>query len=253
MALMNTKTLIFFLLFVHAASWGNTTTDSLEIVSLKAINTEQELQISKLSTQIQSLENELQTITELAQSIKAPSSLLWKMGIATIAGVLLALCLWRLFIWLEPRWYTKLIQKLVERYEEISVLKRNKSIVLLMPEIHAPEKDNTTFIRTFFSTKEFERVTYLDAVNNYIPVKEPVDLFFANNETGYFTQDILEDFLMHHPNAFLFYFGAPGSWDFKRSLELNKRINLANSRSQIYGNLLSTLKLQDLTTPKISH
>lgn len=246
------RTLVFFLFLAVHPFRGATTPDSLELIRLKEVSQEQSQEIQTLTLQVKTLEENLKTVNELAETIKKPSSLIWRLGLPFVIGVFIALALWRALLWLEPKWFTKFIQRLVEKYEETNVLKSKKSIAILMPELQEGKANNRDFIHSFFGAKEFEKITYLNDVSQYAPLEKPTDLIFANNEYGGLKQEVLEDYLTKNPQAYLFYFGSPGSWDFKRSPELNKRVNLANARSQIYGNLLSTLKLQDLSTPKIS-
>lgn len=220
--------------------------DSLAIVEISSQLEEAQNRLDSLEVDIAKFE-ELASDLEVVQSWrKNPVNLLKNISIYLVIVIVSLIALWRLFVWLEPKWYVKLIQRLIERYEEVNLLKRRKNILVLMPE----DANNSDFIDSFFSDKEFSQVKKV-SISKYEKPASKVDIYFANNENSSLPQEVLMKYLEEDEYACLFYFGRPGTWDFKLSNRLNSRLNLANSRAQVYGNLISTLKYHDLITPKI--
>lgn len=239
----------FYLLPVEARTGLNQ--DSVKILEL-------EQKIEQLSAQIDTVsqhqikdEQLSKRIKEVTDIFKNPALLLKNVGIIALAVLGLTWLAFFIIDKFSPKWYVKFIQNLVERYEEVNVLKRKKHIMVLSS---AADCKNMGFIDSFFKEKEFN-FKKQSGLEFKAPEEVP-DIFFANNENALLDQGILEKYLIKYPRTVLFYYGAPGSWKFTPPHEdphkINSRINLANSRAQVYGNLISTLKYHDLVISKVA-
>lgn len=211
---------------------------------------QQEKQLKQLAAEIDSLRKASILVRESEALLKEPKQILWKLGLPVVAFVFLMWLAWKFVVWLEPAAFTKFIQRLVERYEEVNVLKRQKKILVISPPLKE-EDTKSAFIQDLFEEKEFKLVEFQYDVTQYTAPEQAPDLIFVDNERGGLSQDLMVAYLKQFPGACLFYFGRPGSFDFKHHPAINDRINLANSRAQVYGNLLSTLKYHTLTQPRI--
>lgn len=181
----------------------------------------------------------------------------WWMIVTKFGGVTLLLigmvylCI-RAINYFSPNWYVQAIQRLVERYEGSNLLKRNKRLLLL--NIHTANAENRHFIEGLL--REFNVVETIDIENTYVAPKEKFDVVFANFETGFDKdkhQPILHQYISsekHHGKS-LFALIPPGAWNYVLDRELQKHVNIANVRAQVYGNLMSLLKYHDLSVPKM--
>ena len=240
----DSKRILVFLLVIIAANSLQANTDSL---------------ILELRTEVQQLRDSLvsydaaqanQTLKNIQSYIDNPWDFIKLLGWTILLTVGLVSIFFFMLNRFNPKWYVKLIQRLVEKYEEVNVLKRKKRILILSPEA-PPNKD---FIDSFFTEREFNFDTL--NTNTFQQPKKGFDILFANNENGGIDQELLEEYLSKNVGSCLFYFGASGTWNFKKYLkedpyQILKRISFANSRAQVYGNLVSMLKFHDLVTPKI--
>lgn len=246
----NSKIICFFAFFIFGSIlFGQKTyLDSVAYDSLK-------VRVEKLEKLLGGAENTQNPLVDnskklLIEFTNNPILFLLKYG--TIFIAILAIILASIFLVLNklsPKWYTNLIQKWVEKYEEVNRLKEGKKILVVNDE----KFENEKFIKKFFDKKGFKNVRFVEKGSvEKILKSEDYDLIFANNEGEGLVQEELETWLKFKKYSVLFYFGKPGSWDYRKyehlnqtDLEFLERLNFANSRSQIYGNLLSTLNLHD--------
>jgi hypothetical protein len=183
-------------------------------------------------------------LQEIKQTLSSPLETVKKTGIVALVTLgLLSLFLGALNTF-TPNWYVQIIQKLVERYEEVNTLKRNKSILVVSLK-NATNKD---FIESMM--KEFNVSEKLEVdKNTYAAPTKSFDIIFANNETGEIEPQVWEEYLNKFPKAYLFYFGQT----FDRLSPNIKRVSFANARAQVYSNLISIMKFHFLTRPKIEN
>ena len=246
------KYILCSLLFFSAnKSSANTKVDSLLKVvqnEVTAMNDSLEVYKKELARQ----KEEVETITQIKSYWQDPWKLLKDMGLVVFLLASFLFLFWKWINKYTPNWYTTLIQNLIEKYEEVNVLKRKKRILIISS---SPTPKNVNFINSFFNNREFnfEKLT----TNVYQTPEKPFDIIFANNEDGKLSQNMLKEYLEKHAGTCLFYFGKV-HWTYREDTEenpdvhkINDRVNLANSRAQIYGNLISTLKYHSLTTPDI--
>ncbi|WP_282068461.1 NARF domain-containing protein [Olleya namhaensis] len=121
---------------------------------------------------------------------------------------------------------------------EKQILKNKKILVLTSKE------GDDKFLRKFFKTMGFslDNIDY-QKVNSYEDHFGKYDLVFANDEDESLGVNLTQEYFEQSPNdSVLFYFGK----SYKRGTKEANRINFANSRTQIYGNLINLLKYQDL-------
>ncbi len=134
-----------------------------------------------------------------------------------------------------------------EAIDNMNNLKTTNILVL------TSEQGDEKFIRSFFKNKNFSNVKYVQIANE---VKKPDDfdyeLVFANNDDNKLNSDIVRQYLRE--GIALFYFSTDSRWELKEEKpEIKRSINFANSRAQIYGNLMSSLEFLDLANPKIKN
>lgn len=180
-----------------------------------------------------------------------PIGSLFKYGAFLLALSLIGI--WGIF-WmlnkLESKWFTTIIQRWVERYEAVNKLKEKKRILVLSSE----DFPNEVFIKKMFDKKHFkeENIKYVSSIKTAKTTLEQGNyaVLFANNEDDCFNQADLEDLISNHKYSVLFYYGKSGSWDFRKYKDKEpdylKRLNLANSRAQVYGNLISSMNYHDV-------
>lgn len=186
-----------------------------------------------------------QSKAKLSEFIQSPGIFILKNGTLIIAitlvfGYLLLLALNKL----APKWYISLIQKWIEKYEETNLLKRNKKILVIS------DKDNFSnerYLVNFFKQMGFSKLQYTTLTKTRECLNDKtVDILFINNENQGLPQNDVEPWLTAGSSCAIIYFGKSGSWDFRRYgdqlPEFLQRMNFANSRAQLYGNLISTLQ-----------
>jgi hypothetical protein len=168
----------------------------------------------------------------------------WEQLIATFSGVILLIFLtWKL--WFQDWLKSHIQKKTLEAIDEINNLKTAKILVV--------SNGDDTFLKSFFKEKKFPNVKFVQMPSAYQPVSDfDYELVFGNNDNNALDKSALRKFVGE--DNLLFYFGKSGSWDFANDTpELSKKINFANSRAQIYGNLLSSLEFLALVNPKIKN
>ncbi|MCP4351109.1 MAG: hypothetical protein GY795_37060 [Desulfobacterales bacterium] len=126
------------------------------------------------------------------------------------------------------------IKKLIELHDNELQLKKNKYILILS---HADSDD--TFVRDFFKHMEFNNVSFETIGSEEYRNN---DLILFNNEDNKLEEEKLADYVRKIPNsAICFYFGKR-----IQNIELHNRLLFANSRVNLYGNIISALKYQTL-------
>jgi hypothetical protein len=120
--------------------------------------------------------------------------------------------------------FKQLILSIDEEYQ----LRENKKIAVISNEsIH--------FIDDFLNKSGFKQI------NHYSPndtINADTDLIFLNNELGKLDDAFIKE--LADSKKLLFYFGGNKSFLYDA-----KNVNFANSRFQIYGNLINTLRYQN--------
>jgi len=166
------------------------------------------------------------TVQELVTNYEK-FSVNWVQVLTTIGGFLvLAGITWKL--WAKEKLTEYIKQKAQEAIESMSNLKTAKILVV------SGTNSSTTFLKSFFEAKKFPNVKYAPE-----PGFTP-NVIFANNEDNSLDKAAVRQ--MVSEDMVLFYYGKSGSWDFANDTpEISRKINFANSRAQIYGNLMSSL------------
>lgn len=192
---------------------------------------------------LQFLAKNQESIYQIVDGYKK-ASFNWAQMFATLAGfIFLTFLTWRLWFldWLKSH----IQKKALEAIDEINNLKTAKILVV--------SNGDDTFLKSFFKEKKFPNVKFIQMPSAYQPVSDfDYELVFGNNDNNALDKSALRKFVGE--DELLFYFGKSGSWDFANDTqELSKKINFANSRAQIYGNLLSSLEFLALVNPKIKN
>jgi hypothetical protein len=173
----------------------------------------------------------------------------WTQILTTLAGFIFFLgAAWKFFI---QDWLKAYINKKAEELaDNISNL---KSTPILVVSSNKGKPDNDEFLQGFFEEKKINKTKFIRIEDNFVPVTDfRYKLVFINNDDGNIPQKIAEQY--SDKEQPIFYFGASGSWKFQdSSVETNKQINLANSRAQIYGNLMSTLQFLSIIKPNVKN
>lgn len=120
---------------------------------------------------------------------------------------------------------------------EKQILKTKKILVL------TAKNGNDAFVRKFFKTMGFQidNVNF-EKVDSY-KLYDGYDLIFANNEDTLFDEELIQEYFeKSKENIVLFFFGK----SFTKGQKVTTRMSFANSRTQIYGNLLNLLKYQEV-------
>jgi hypothetical protein len=174
------------------------------------------------------------TVQELVTNYKTVS-FNWTQLVVTLAGAaILAVLTWKL--WAKDKLTEHIKQKAQAAIESMSNLKTAKILVV------SGAGSSTAFLESFFEEKKFLNVKYASD-----PGFTPY-VIFANNEDGTLDKDTVLQ--MVKDDMVLFYFGTV-RWDYPASI--SKNANFANSRAQIYGNLMSSLEFLELVKPKIKN
>jgi hypothetical protein len=184
---------------------------------------------------------DLKSVVENYQSV----TFNWGKLLSTLAGFfVLAGLTWKL--WAEDWIKNHIKAKAQEAVESMANLKGAKILVL------TSANGSDAFLRDFFKAKKFPNVHFerigdaFQTVSNF-----DYEMVFANNDDGKLNQDIVRQHF--RTDNVLFYFGKE-RWDTsKDSPELSRSLNMANSRAQIYGNLMSSLEFLELVQPKIKN
>lgn len=237
-----------FLLGSFGAVWAGGG-DSLRIIALQN-------EVSGLRDSIAHYQKSSAQVLKLLNAAKEAAAEPWyfillKIGLLLGLAVGLFLAFWWLLNKVAPDWHMKIIQRLVERYEEVNVLKREKKILLL--NISGADAQNLRFVNNLL--REFNLVETLEVSDGYVKPTKEFDVVFANFERGFDKekhQPILHQYIepdKHHGKA-LFSLVPTSSWNYALKPDLNSKVSIANVRAQVYGNLISLLKYHGLTNSK---
>lgn len=173
----------------------------------------------------------------------------WKNLSLTFAGLIFFLLAgWNFFL---KDWLKNYINK---KAEELADKASNLTTTPILVVSSAKGKSNNDeFLQDFFESKKFVKTKFIRIKDEFIPVNDfRYKLVFINNDDGLIPQSLAEQYALN--GAPIFYFGKSGSWDFNASTkEINTQINLANSRAQIYGNLMSSLQFLSLVKPDVKN
>jgi hypothetical protein len=128
-------------------------------------------------------------------------------------------------------------RNLIQMVEEADLNSlKNKSSILVL----SPVNSDVTFFRKFFINTRFTNVDYqyIDNISNL----NKANLVLFNNDDGKFDhKEILEIIKKTRENVFCFYFGQ-GRFE---SGEYKDRVSFANTKLQLYGNLINALRYQE--------
>lgn len=169
----------------------------------------------------------------------------WKQLLFMLAGFLLFGGLtWK--FWAADWLKSHIKVKAQEAVESIANLKGARILIL------TSASGSDAFLRDFFKVKKFPNLRFERIGDEYQDVVDfDYEMIFANNDDGKLNQDIVRKYFK--AENVLFYFGKE-RWDTsKDSPELSRCLNMANSRAQIYGNLMSSLEFLELVHPKIKN
>jgi len=163
----------------------------------------------------------------------------WMQFLATFGvAIILIVLTWR--FWGKEHLSIYVKKKAQEAIESLSDLKKAKILVI------SGDSGSIVFLESFFDEKKFPNVKFKPEAG-FAP-----SVIFANNEDGTLDKAVVRQ--MVKEDMVLFYFGKSGTWDFANDTpELSRKINFANSRAQIYGNLMSSLEFLELVKPKIKN
>lgn len=130
------------------------------------------------------------------------------------------------------------ILEIIDRQDvEKQILKTKKILVL------TSKRGDDSFVRKFFKTMGFQidNVNY-EKVDSYKSF-DGYDLIFANNEDTFFDEELIQEYFEKSKgNVVLFFFGNR----FNKGANVASRMSFANSRTQIYGNLINLLRYQEV-------
>lgn len=195
------------------------------------------------------LEKNQATVHNLVDSYNR-ISIGWATIAATLAGVIfLTVLTWQL--WGKEKLAAYIRTKTQEAIDAANNLK--KANILVLSSTAGQANDNAGFLRSFFKAKNFPNVRYEHLGSEFKPISDfHYDVVFANNDDGQLDKAVIREYV--HEDTLLFYFGKSSSWDFANDTpEISRKINYANSRAQIYGNLMSSLEFLELVQPKIKN
>lgn len=130
----------------------------------------------------------------------------------------------------ELRVKKDLIENSVKKHDTELKLKKTKKICVL--SVDDENKGEITQILESFEGREYKRIEEEIDFNNY-------DLILINNNAEYEIKKI-NKILKDNSNTLFFYYGGVPT---KRGL---KNVNFSNSPFTLYGNLIDTLRTQDL-------
>lgn len=133
------------------------------------------------------------------------------------------------------------ILQIVDKHNEEKQILITKKILVL-----SSKQSDDTFIRKFFRTMGFsnDNVNY-EKISSYNKYKKKYDLIFINNEDGTLDNSIICQYFQKsadNDNKVLFFFGRT----YQPTGDEVKRLSFANSRTQIFGNLINLLRYQDV-------
>ncbi len=184
---------------------------------------------------------DLKSVVENYQSV----SFNWKTLLATFGGaVLLVWLTWK--YWAKEKLQCYLQKKAQAVVDSLTNLKTTG--ILVLSSQAGKDQGNDKFLRKFFKEKGFENVKlhHIDNVKTDVPGDFDYGVVFANNEDDKLNQSIANEYLTDE--SVLFYYSLDTRWEKPKGISateeklLKGRINFANSRAQIYGNLMSSLE-----------
>lgn len=207
--------------------------------------------ITVLSKKIQVLEvdkEKLKPVIDTIEVLRNPKDYLLQWGLLGLILFGLGFLLWKKI----PELITTHLSNHKEKFDRTTQLKKDKRILVLSHDVLKPDD----FIRKFFAIKGFDKVTY-EVINSEGISQIDCDIVFAYNEDGKLNQDDICNYVKN--DDLLFYFGATNTWAFPNKNEtptelqrfILARANFANSKAQIYGNLISSLEYHDMVAPQI--
>jgi hypothetical protein len=153
--------------------------------------------------------------------------------------ILLIAAAWR--FWFKEKLQNYLQKKAQDAINALTNLKTHG--ILIVSSQAGKDNGNDKFLRKFFKNKGFDNVKFHHIGDKKTELSEPFDygVVFANNEDNLIDKAVVRQYVTE--DSVLFYFGKPASWNFQNdTTELSRKINYANSRAQIHGNLLSSLE-----------
>jgi len=129
---------------------------------------------------------------------------------------------------------------LIKQHNQEIRVKGNKRIMVL-----SRSEADLNFLKSFFKIMEFKNIQYeVIESNDQILSTDDFDLVFFNNESGNLDLDfIVKQISVSSSDTMFFYFGSRRLNDVD---EYRNRIAIANSRVQLYSNLINALIFQDL-------
>ena len=177
------------------------------------------------------------------------SYLTWTNAIVIVLGF--SVFSYLLYWFLSEKVVNYFKKKAENALEEVVNLKSKKRILVLSSK-DASEDFLHSFFRAKFDMDKNKQIEFRRIENEKIDFNIKYDVVFVNNENGKINRDIARQYVGE--NNVIFYFGPTNSWDFANDNELIKnRLNLANSRTQIYGNLINSLEYLECIKPKYSN
>jgi hypothetical protein len=224
--------------------WKNNLAEQKEIIK-EQINNKTE----QLDNRFKKMENDLKDDNSY---IKV---LLWIFGTVTGIGIITAIIA-LIFSFFKIRKRLEVIaeEKIREKFDQIFSEKKNQIITMIDKQNEElqlkkeksilvirknPKED--PFIEKFFKDMEFSNVQY-ETLNNVKDLNKYDLILFNNEKLNIDHADLLAIVAKTKPEVFCFYFG-PDRFDGK---EFKDRVNFANSRVQLYGNLINSLRYQSL-------
>ncbi len=123
--------------------------------------------------------------------------------------------------------------------EEKRILKNKKILVL------TSENGDDSFLRKFFKQVDFSigNVKYIKENSFDKSYLKDIDLVFANNEKGDLDIELIKEYFSNSSSkTVLFYFNS--TQRHYRQDNVSNRLSFANTKTQIYGNLINLLKYQ---------
>lgn len=140
---------------------------------------------------------------------------------------------------LFPEKEKELIEMIKKQNEEFQFKEKHSLLVV------SNKEGDELFLRRFFKEMKFnpKKIDYetLDKCKTKRSIKE--DLVFFNNEEKTMEHDVLLDILSKTKDTSLCFYFGPDRFDGK---EFKDKVNFANSRVQIYGNLINSLRYKSL-------
>lgn len=126
-------------------------------------------------------------------------------------------------------------KSLIDQQVEENKLKLNSHIQVL-----TPKDDDQQFAKNFFVEMGFKHVEY-DTVGASLNIGSVPDLVFINDEECKVDEVTIKKYIDELPREVVFFYFGKGKIDLRHD-----RLAYANSRLQVYGNLMNALTYQSL-------